>query len=510
MPTDDSRDPLRRAVDNMTSEEVAATLDQIAALTAATPPPDLIPARNQPIELPEPPTEVAALTVRIEVEHITPPVWRTVVVRGDLTLDVFHEVIQRAVGWENTHLHRFWARGGQEPWRGPYYVTDADLGEGDQGTHEKDARLDQVLRAVGDSLTYTYDFGDDWHHRIRLEEVGELADDAPLAVCTDGAMAGPLEDSGGPPGYQELVAGFSEDPHFAGLEDYVREWLPTGWDPTEFDRDHANTRLLLIGAAPEEIFTTLAGGVPPPESLTALLERAAPDVMVELTRLCHAAAETRAELTEDDVAAIARPYRLLLDLAGDEGIPLTQAGWMKPTVVRELFTALGLPDWMGKGTREQQTPPVAELRQNAQDLGLLRKHKGRLLRTRKAQQLSSDRDHVEFVAAGLLRDRDGYLAAARGLFTLLSVEHGGSHLNLADDVADLLTRCGLRTGPTGVERWHVIEMVRPTWHALDGESWRTRVELTQDSRAVGLARAALWPEWFADPGGSPRPTRPQR
>lgn len=487
-------------VDRMTSEEVAAVLDQIAALSGAAPPMSFEPHRNQEIALPDPPATVAALRLHIAVEGVSPPVWRRVVARGDLTLDVFHEVIQCAVGWQNAHLHRFWGRSDQESWQGPFFVTEVDLAEGEQGTDESDVRLDQVLREVGDAIRYTYDFGDDWHHQIRLEAVGELGPEAPLAVCTDGAMAGPLEDSGGPPGYHELVTAFADDPPFARLEDYVREWLPRGWDPTVFDREHANTRLALIGAGLEEVFTTLAGGVPPPGSLAALLELAPPDVMAELVRLCRTATEADVDLTEDDLAVIARPYHVLLDLAGDDGIPLTQAGWMKPTVVRELSTALQLPDWMGKGTREQQTPPVAELRQNAQDLGLLRKHKGRLLRTRKAQQLSSDRDHVEFVAAGLLRSRDGYLAAARGLFALLSIDQGGSHLNLADEVADLMTRCGLRTGPDGVERWHVIGMVRPTWHALDQDPSRTTLEPPQDSRAVGLARAALWPERFADQG----------
>lgn len=493
MPTEDSPDPVRQTVDNMTAAEVSAALDQIAALGPAAPPADFPLSRNEVIELPAAPEQPRALTLHIEVELVVPRVWRQVVVRSDLSLEDLHAVLQRAVGWQGYHLHRFWATADQDSWRGAYYVTDGDVAEGEDGTHEGEARLDQVFREVGDALRYTYDFGDDWHHLVRLESVDELAADAPAAVCTDGEMAGPLEDSGGPPGYNTLVEAFSDDPPLARLEDYVREWLPSGWNPTTLDLDQVNTAISLIGASADEIFAA-AAGVEPPESIHALLEIAPPDALAALAELCRSAAAVEETLSEDDQAAIARPYRLLLDQAGTEGIPLTQAGWMKPTVVRELFTAFDLPSWMGKGTREEHARPIAELRQNAQDFGLLRKHKGRLLATRKAQAITSDRDVVQVVAAGLLRDKDAYLMAARGLFALFCVHHGSSHLNWAEAVAHLMTRCGLRTGPTGVDKWDVIEMVRPTWWALDSDPARSRVQPGTDPRAVGLALAALWPQ----------------
>lgn len=500
MPTDDSQDPIRQAVDNMTSAEVAATLDQIAALSPAAPPLSFEPEPQEAISLPEPPSDVAALTLLIEVEHVVPRVWRQVVVRGDLTLEGLHAVIQRAVGWQGYHLHRFWASAEGHPWRGSYYLTDGDVAEGEHGTHESAARLDQVFREVGDALRYTYDFGDDWHHVVRLESVDELAPGAPPAVCTGGEMAGPLEDSGGPPGYNELVEARSDSPPLARLEAYVREWLPQGWDPTELDLDRVNQAISLIGASTEEAFATVAE-VEPPESIGALLEIAPPDVLAELAALCREAAAVQVGLDDDDLAAIARPYRHLLGLAGTEGISLTQAGWMKPAVVQEIFTTLGFDgSWIGKGNREDQTLPVAQLRQSAQDLGLLRKHKGRLLRTRKAEKLATDTDYVQVIAMGLLREKDPYLAAARGLFALLSASGGQSDLKLSDDVAELMTRCGLRTGPTGVERQHAGDMVWPTWWALDGHVSSRQRPPRADQRALGLAVAALWPGRFAEQG----------
>jgi hypothetical protein len=56
---------------------------------------------------------------------------------GDLTLPTLHEVIQAAMGWTDTHLHRF--RTGADH-RSAYLVTSFDLEEGEDGVLEDDER----------------------------------------------------------------------------------------------------------------------------------------------------------------------------------------------------------------------------------------------------------------------------------------------------------------------------------------------------------------------------------
>jgi hypothetical protein len=46
-----------------------------------------------------------------------------------------------------------------------------DVEEGETGVPEEQVRLDEVLVEIGDRLFYTYDFGDDWQHSIRLEAI---------------------------------------------------------------------------------------------------------------------------------------------------------------------------------------------------------------------------------------------------------------------------------------------------------------------------------------------------
>jgi hypothetical protein len=78
-----------------------------------------------------------------------PPVWRRVLVPADVTLRDLHDVIQRAMGWENYHMHVFSA-GRQE-----YGSPDPEPGHADDGK----VRLPRVLTDPGDRLRYTYDFG---------------------------------------------------------------------------------------------------------------------------------------------------------------------------------------------------------------------------------------------------------------------------------------------------------------------------------------------------------------
>nr|WP_281497024.1 plasmid pRiA4b ORF-3 family protein [Ornithinimicrobium sp. F0845] len=475
-----------------------AVLEQISALEPVEP--ELgFGLDNRAIDLPEPPAEVAALTLRIEVDGVVPGVWRQVVVGGDLTLEMLHQVIQHAVGWENSHLHRFWASGDAQPWRSAYFVTDGDLAEGELGTHERDARLDQVLRKPGDQIRYVYDFGDDWFHTIRLEAVGQLAPDAPPALCTGGAMAGPLEDSGGPGGYSDLVEAFSDDPPLARLEGYVREWLPEDWDPTELDLDRVNQRLRGLAAGEDhgsEEFPILSQRENRwPVALEVLQGSVASPVAARISALCVEARAADGSLDEEDLAEIVRPFRYLVELAGQDGIPLTQAGWIKPTVVKQILTDLDLDrPWLARRHQELSTPPVRNLRHTCQELGLLRRRKDRLLVSRQAKALATDRDYVTLITRSLLVHKDPLVTAIHGLFalTLAAGRADGSH-DLGVETADLLLACGIHVGTPGeIDPWDVMGVVRTTWMFLHGGTGESDPD--GQRHAVALARAALWPD----------------
>jgi len=60
------------------------------------------------------PTKAAtagALQISVALAHIHPLVWRRLVRSPELTLADLHQIIQRAMGWQGSHLHVFDVRG---------------------------------------------------------------------------------------------------------------------------------------------------------------------------------------------------------------------------------------------------------------------------------------------------------------------------------------------------------------------------------------------------------------
>jgi hypothetical protein len=178
-----------------------------------------------------------ALTLRIELLHIQPVVFRRVVVAGDITLPVLHEVIQAAFGWKGYHLHEFIF--GENRYAPPGMLGDLGF---DEPMPVAGVRLGDAREGAA-RFRYVYDFGDDWQHLITVEESASA--DAAIAVhCIDGANASPPEDVGGPPGFMDFVAAMSDPGH----EDHadMMHWHGKRFDPKRFDRGVVNRRLRKI------------------------------------------------------------------------------------------------------------------------------------------------------------------------------------------------------------------------------------------------------------------------
>ncbi len=186
------------------------------------------------------PRKVRGFKIRMDLLHVKPPIWRRLILPGDLTLNLVHVVLNEAMGWTDSHLHRF--RTGNDPYA-PHFITEFDLEEGDRGVLEDDVRLDQVLAKVGDKLWYDYDFGDGWEHVIKVEAV--LPDPPDEVELVTGRRACPPEDVGGPWGYQGVAQWVDGGYDKALLPDqfddakHAREWLPIGWHPATFDLEVA-------------------------------------------------------------------------------------------------------------------------------------------------------------------------------------------------------------------------------------------------------------------------------
>ncbi len=94
---------------------------------------------------------------------------------------------------------------------------------------------------------YEYDFGDSWLHRLELVSKRPAEKGAPPARLVDGARRGPLEDSGGLPGYEEIMDALADashpdhDEYSAWLADMTGSTEP--FDPAFLDIADVNRTL---------------------------------------------------------------------------------------------------------------------------------------------------------------------------------------------------------------------------------------------------------------------------
>jgi hypothetical protein len=162
----------------------------------------------------------AVLEVRVTLVDSEPEIWRLVEMRGSLALSQVHQVLQAACGWEDAHLHRFVT---SDPFA-PLPPVDGEFPEVLQwlpGTEceepgdrpEEDCSLEQLLALGSGGAFYEYDFGDSWLHRLEPVSRRPAVKDSPFARLIDGARRGPLEDSGGFPGYEEIMDALADASH---------------------------------------------------------------------------------------------------------------------------------------------------------------------------------------------------------------------------------------------------------------------------------------------------------
>lgn len=167
--------------------------------------------------------------------------WRDIVVPSHITFGQFHEIIQSAFLWEDSHFFAFTLTT-----HGRKVVIEENAHEPGEAftTIKNDAidaeaiMLDEVFPRTKNAV-YEYDFGDSWMHSIHLEEaIHDYA--GTLPCCTAGEGAAPPEDVGGAYGFREFLSALSDvtNPDHDGAV----EWAGTeSYGP--FDLDETNRRM---------------------------------------------------------------------------------------------------------------------------------------------------------------------------------------------------------------------------------------------------------------------------
>ena len=183
-----------------------------------------------------PPDDRRVYQLKVTLLDTAPPVWRRFLVPAEVSLHRLHLMLQRVMGWENYHLYRFQIASAE--------YSEPDDDEQDYGLDYEDSTRATLGRLVSDRGTrflYDYDFGDNWLHELRLEDVLEGKPDAGYPLCVEGRRACPPEDCGGPWGYAEMLEVIADPEHPEYLD--RMEWLGGGFDPDAFDAGRVNRML---------------------------------------------------------------------------------------------------------------------------------------------------------------------------------------------------------------------------------------------------------------------------
>lgn len=459
-------------------------------------------------ELRDSPPEPVVFGVRVDLDGSQPPIWRRLEVAGDLPLPQVHTLLQASFGWFDAHLHSF---APVIPGSGPHMRPFPNPGTAefcaDNLPPEHEVRLDQVVTDVGDQLLYEYDFGDSWDHRITVETVRPRTDGDPRARLLGGDRAAPPEDCGGIWAYNDLVA-VLDGRAATGPADWLGELLaqmPPDFDPADaglgdLDLDElldtidraqqlagdlvGNPRFAPIAA---ELIDQIAQ-VDQLQPFAVLVDDAELPLTAEPPETARAAVVEG--LTPQEAEAVVAPWALLLQLLGREGVRLTGAGYLPPAVVHALFTGLHLDEhWIGKGNREELTLPVAQLRESATALGLVRKAKGRLVPTKAALAAADDPIRLwHLLADGLPRARGDRERSTTALALFCFAGRQPVDVSFDGMAAGLLGALGWHVD--AVSRYEVRDGALPVWTVMERGGGLDDAGVPTPA-ARRLARAAL-------------------
>ena len=184
-----------------------------------------------------------AYQLKVSIKNAHPPIWRRCIIPAGITFSQLGVLLNEIMGWYGSHLFSFEFRDigvriEEEP--------DDDWGYWEFDAKEASGTLIDPYMEHSKWFTYTYDFGDDWEHRVDIEAVlTDFKETHPIVVKAKGAC--PFEDCGWLQGYYHILEVLEDPSH----EEYgeIVEWLKNtgytadGFDPAFYDIDEINHEL---------------------------------------------------------------------------------------------------------------------------------------------------------------------------------------------------------------------------------------------------------------------------
>jgi hypothetical protein len=180
--------------------------------------------------------ETRKYQLKIELDGVTPAIWRRFVVPSHISLDRLHDIMQIVMGWKDYHLHEFIIKNKK-------YTESPE--SSDDGKEESGFILGDLIKRKNASFEYTYDFGDVWSHTVIIENVNFTLNSMEPICCLEGARACPPEDVGGIYGYERFCKSIlnTNDPKHEDMKEWYAS-LP--WNKKEFNSEEFDAELVTI------------------------------------------------------------------------------------------------------------------------------------------------------------------------------------------------------------------------------------------------------------------------
>lgn len=174
--------------------------------------------------------------IRITLEDMKPAIWRRVELPVTNSLKTLHLAIQACMLFENYHLFQFDI--GDAAYGIRFDDDDAFMVRTRDAAH---MRINKLVERGITSFTYTYDFGDNWRHRIEIEEISSTIPGTNYPRFVDGEQRAPPEDVGGTPGFEEFLEAMSKPRHPERKS--MIEWYGRPFDPADISPDEISARM---------------------------------------------------------------------------------------------------------------------------------------------------------------------------------------------------------------------------------------------------------------------------
>jgi hypothetical protein len=185
------------------------------------------------------------------VAHAARPDDPALIALGDQqTLEDLHYAIQSAFHWDADHLYSFFMSG--RPWdRSTEYAATDEGGWGAKLARR--GRIDHLGLQTGSTFLYLFDYGDEHHFSVRVEEISQT-NVPPKQARIERAPANPPaqyegfdedeDDWDAPLTTEQVVARIEEINRLAADEDLDYDWGGDGSDPHEPVRIHVEAALV--------------------------------------------------------------------------------------------------------------------------------------------------------------------------------------------------------------------------------------------------------------------------